>query len=263
MTRKFAKNFFVQDGRPLNPKHVDYLESPLFVREAISTLSNIKPTKREILHGHYLGLKGHLNTVFSKRFLVASSSWTLASLVISAFFATVLFKVPLFINKNEAPDKYSLFASKPLTLDSMKQKLIYRDSRAVRIDSVFKHFNCPLTGLGHAFVEEADINGIPYWISAAIAFQESSCGKNTPVIDGTKTKNAWGWATYGDSVYDFSSYEQGIQVVSKYLNKRFYSRGITDLCEIMKVYTPPSKGSWCEGVEYFGNFIQDYKSPQS
>lgn len=261
MPRKLAKNFFVRDGEPLNPKHIDFLEAPAYAREAISTLANIKPGKREQVYEHFLTLKNLTRAVFTKNFLSSKSPLIGLSLLISLFIATFLFKTPLYISKTGNPDKYYLFSSIPLTLDTVDQQIDYRDSRAERINSVMEYFNCPMSGLGKDFVEKADEYEIPYWITAAIAFQESSCGKNVPTIDGATTNNAWGWATYGSSKHQFDSFSEGIDTVSQYLSSQFYSRGITDTCEIMKTYTPPSNGSWCEGVDYFGQFIQGYKTP--
>jgi len=259
--RKLSKNFFKQKGRFLNPQGEIAAYNTSIPREAISTLSNVKPAGKELLLQRVFYAQEKLKIVTSRQFVFAHSKWAGATLAVTIILATFLFRIPLYKYNPSVPDKYSLFSSIPLTLDSVSQELDYSDSRSIRIDRVFKVFNCPMQGLGETFVKEADENNIPYWVVAAIAFQESSCGKNTPVIDGVKTKNAWGWATYGENVYEFDNYEQGIQIVSKYMSKKFYSRGVTDLCEIMRTYTPPSNGSWCKGVQYFGDFIQNYKSP--
>lgn len=158
--------------------------------------------------------------------------------------------------------KYSLYASRPLVLGAMTSATGIGDPRAAKIDMVYEHYNCPMAGLGEIFVREADKNDIPYWVVAAIAFQESSCGKMTPEPDGIESYNAWGWAVYGDQVKMFNSWEHGIEVVSKYMNDRFFSQGVTDLCEIMRTYTPPSKGSWCNGVDFFGTAIDGYQTPE-
>ena len=263
MPRKLSRNFFKQNGRVLNPQGTDTPANTGLPREAISTLSNLKPTTKELIFGYYTGAKEKLRIITTRRFIFSNTKWVGAAITLTIVFGTFVFRIPIYKHRVSVPDKYSLFSSQPLTLDSISQKLTYSDSRAVRIDSVFKAFNCPMHGLGEVMVREADANDIPYWVAAAIAFQESSCGKNTPEIDGVKTKNAWGWATYGENVYEFDNYEQGIQIVSKYLSKKFYSRGVNDLCEIMRTYTPPSNGSWCKGVEYFGDLIQSYKSPQN
>ena len=163
--------------------------------------------------------------------------------------------------KPEISDKCVIFSSKPLTFEQSTYHLYTKDSRAQKINGVFKYFKCPLEGMGEKFVEEADSNNIPWYIVAGIAFKESSCGKNTPKVEGAESYNAWGWAVYGTTTKTFDNWARGIETVSKYLGTRFYSQGITDECEIMKVYTPPSNGSWCEDVKYFGNLIQEFSTP--
>jgi hypothetical protein len=66
---------------------------------------------------------------------------------------------------------------------------------------------------------------------------------------------------WGDNIKFFDGWENGIETVSKYLADTFYARGITDPCDIMKTYTPPSEGSWCNGVNYFKEVITKYESP--
>ena len=184
------------------------------------------------------------------------------------YFVIFIILVGFFINNTTLnapvtrikPDKYNIFAAQPLEIETTTTFLYGMDSRAKKIDGVFKAYNCPMAGTGEYIVEQADKNGIPYWIVASIAFQESICGKYTPEKGGVESYNAWGWAKYGDSTKFFKSYEHGIKVVSEYLGNRFFKRGITDTCDIMKVYTPPSNGSWCRGVNYFAEKIQNYGS---
>jgi hypothetical protein len=157
--------------------------------------------------------------------------------------------------------KYSIFASTPLRLGSTTYEIYSKDARSQKINFVFKEYNCPLEGMGEAFVYEADKHSIPWWLVAAISFQESSCGKMTPEPGGVESYNAWGWAVYGDNVQTFDNWARGIETVSQYMANNFFAKNITDPCEIMKTYTPPSKGSWCEGVKYFGDIIQNYTTP--
>lgn len=244
-------------------KRLDLVETiALTPTESISSLSSIKPKPSVALFRKalitYYSLISRLHHIPFK----AQLKFMGATTALSCFVGIFILQIPVYKQNYHSPERYAVFSSKPFTLESMGQNLDYKDSRAVKIDSVFKHFKCPLEGYGQVFVEEADTNNIPYWVVAAISFQESSCGKNTPVTNGKKTTNAWGWATYGDQVYDFDSFEHGIKIVSKYMGKKFYSQGITDLCEIMRVYTPPSQGSWCAGVGYFGEYIQNYQTPQ-
>ena len=179
---------------------------------------------------------------------------------------TTLFVVAFIISNITTPakiptNKYSIFSSKPLVLGISTEEIFGNDSRAAVIDKVFAAYNCPLTGLGEKFIEEADKNDIPYWLVPAVAFQESGCGKITPKRDGVESYNAWGWGVWGDNVILFDNWEQGIETVSAYMHDRFFSKGVTEPCDIMRVYTPPSSGSWCLGVNYFKDVIIHYKSP--
>jgi hypothetical protein len=133
------------------------------------------------------------------------------------------------------------------------------DSRAATIDKVFAKYNCPLEGYGETFVKYADEYDIPFWLVASIAFQETSCGKNQPITaEGKLSNNFWGYGVWGKYVKAFDTVEDGIKAVSKYMSVNFYSQGVTNLCEIMKTYTPPSNGSWCRGVKYFGDEMLNY-----
>ncbi len=135
------------------------------------------------------------------------------------------------------------------------------DARVLRIERVLEKFNCPLAGNGSFLVQKADDYQIPYWLVVSVAFQESGCGKKTPKVSGVKESyNAWGYGVWGQNIKTFDSWEAGISAVSKYFGINFFAKGTTDPCEIMKVYTPPSKGSWCEGVKYFGELIENFES---
>ena len=180
---------------------------------------------------------------------------TIAAVLVLALLITTVTTLPKVPSQ-----KYPLFSSKPLVLGISTEKIFGKDSRAAILNEVFSDYGCPLTGTGEAFVTEADRYNIPYWLVAAVSFQESSCGKKIPSVDGVKSYNAWGWGVWGDNVNSFSSWNDGIHVVSKYFGEKFYSKGTTDLCTIMKTYTPPSKGSWCEGVGYFRDVIVHYES---
>ena len=185
----------------------------------------------------------------------------------STFIVLLITLFTLFLSftniKPHVTDKYSIFSAKPLVLGASTFSLDSVDARSAMLDNVFEKFNCPLLGMGRVFVEEADKNNIPFWLTASVAFQESSCGKNTPTKDGVESYNAWGWGVYGENVRMFDNWEQGISTVTEYLNNRFYKQGIIEPCEIMKIYTPASDGSWCSGVEFFGDIIANYKTPEN
>lgn len=184
--------------------------------------------------------------------------------IISSFATFILFAITFLVIPHKSlpktPQGYSIYAATPLDIGSSNYNVYAKDARAQKINEVFKYYNCPLEGLGEVFVYEADKNNIPWWIVAAISFQESSCGKMTPEPNSVESYNAWGWGVYGENVVMFDNWVRGIETVSKYLSNKFFSKGITEPCEIMKVYTPPSKGSWCKGVSHFGEEIVNFKS---
>ena len=181
------------------------------------------------------------------------------------FLVAIIVGIIDYQTKNQTPtrlniNKYNIYTAEPLVLGSSSVSLHGMDSRAKKIEGVFRAYNCPMAGTGQYIVDQADKNGIPYWLVPSIAFQESLCGKITPEKDGVESYNAWGWAIYGSSSKYFNNYEHGIKVLSEYLSKRFFKQGITDTCDIMRIYTPPSNGSWCKGVNYFGEKIQNFGS---
>jgi len=178
--------------------------------------------------------------------------------------AFILLAVTLVIyptnSKVSINNRYTIYASKPLSLHESEFEIAITDARAQKIDNIFRDYKCPLEGLGETFVREADKNNIPWYIVAAISFQESGCGKKIPYVDNEPSYNAWGYAVYGDNVHMFDNWVQGIETMSRYLSKRFYAQGVTETSQIMETYTPPSMGSWYKGVDYFSNLIQNYSS---
>lgn len=203
----------------------------------------------------------NISEITQKFNFLSLAKWGTAVVTLSIIFAAFAFQIPITTLQQPAPSRYSIFSSTPLTIDNIDTKITHIDSKAERIDSVFRKYKCPLAGFGQVFVDEAEKNEIPYWLLPAISFQESGCGKLTPKIGGIETFNLFGWAVWGNNTHSFDSYEHAIQTVSKYMYTKFYSKNITELCEIMKVYTPPSAGSWCRGVGYFAEEIESYITP--
>ena len=182
------------------------------------------------------------------------------SLVLTAFTGASFFLLDSF-NTNAHSEVLGLYVAKSPVVSQSSFEAQSKDSRVIKIEKVFEKFKCPLAGTEEHIVKTADEYGVPYWLVPAVAFQESSCGKRTPDISGVEeTFNAWGFGVWGGRVKAFESWEAGILAVTKYFGNNFFSKGIADLCEIMKIYTPPSNGSWCEGIKYFGDMIENFES---
>jgi hypothetical protein len=273
------KNYFIRNGKVIkrfnhqsslqeefHPYNKEYVNN-IFFPQAQEKVGVVKSTYYFAANvGNYInkineGFENSVKEMFSKKFRRKyAKAWISASVTVFPLIATVYMMLP---PKLRVPsiNRYFAYTAKPLRMDETSSDVYIRDSRSQRINEIFKYYKCPLEGMGEVFVHEADKNNIPWWLVASIAFQESTCGKFTPKVQGQETYNAWGWAVYGDNVQGFDNWARGVETVSKYMSTRFFSKGITDTCDIMKVYTPPSNGSWCKGVDYFGDIIQNYKSP--
>ena len=252
MSAQTKKTFFKKNGKILKN-----IQNNKVFKEKLCSLANEFTSPKIAIAGKF---DKYLNFFKGSNTRIILSSVSLALLLVLT--------VPIlisFFNAQKLPktnNKYTIYSSKPLTLDKSTQDIGYKDSRAQKINEVFKAFNCPLEGMGDVFVTEADKNDIPWWLVAAVAFQESGCGKKTPKVNGEESYNAWGWGVYGNNTHSFDNWARGIETVSDYFSQKFYSKGVTDLCDIMKIYTPPSNGSWCFGVGEFAQMIQNYQSPQ-
>jgi hypothetical protein len=234
-----------------NGKKLKFTRPTLTHKEKVMALSDFVPHEERL---SFTKMCIHAIGFDNKRVFY---SW--AAITASTFLIINLIVLSASIGQ-KATNKYNIFSSKPLVLEETNYTILSDDSRAKKIDGVFRKFKCPLEGLGNTFIEAADDNDIPWYLAASVAFQESSCGKNTPKINGAETYNAWGWGVYGTRVHAFDNWAEGINTVSEYFSTNFISKGVTDTCVIMKTYTPPSDGSWCYGVNHFATIFQNYQS---
>jgi len=263
MQKVTKQNFFTRNGKRLRKYINETINVMALPTEKIPTISIAEQPKRNVKEKLLLKVNSATKIITTVKNIKPASvkkTWIAGSYAFFALIAVVTVLYPMKIAQKMS-NKYSIYSSKPLILGSAEYQVYSRDARAQKINMIFREYKCPLEGLGEVFVYEADKNNIPWWLVAAISFQESSCGKKTPEPDGFESYNAWGWGVYGENVQGFDNWVRGVETVSHYLNERFFSKGIVEPCDIMKVYTPPSKGSWCEGVKHFGGQIQNYSTP--
>lgn len=272
MNKSNSGKCFYKNGKKILKKKTNGLSVNNCI-ESISSLTEVKNNfsiakDNESQRNFFSKLKNgpkskiHLKDVKTNIRAGITGVWASASIVAIFAFLTSFMITPQKAKPSDTK-RYAIYSSKPLTLQSSTTSIYSKDSRAQKINEVYKMYNCPLEGLGDVMVYEADKNDIPWWLVAAVSFQESSCGKKTPKTAGAESYNAWGWGVYGGMVFSFDNWVRGIETVSKYFSDKFYSKGINDTCEIMKTYTPPSNGSWCEGVNHFAEVIQNYETPQN
>lgn len=142
-------------------------------------------------------------------------------------------------------DQFTL-SGKP-TVSQYEAEIVASDGRSKLVDNFFARYNSPMVGLGQDIVEAADRHQIPFGILPAIAQCEGNLGKKMPA----GSFNPYGFGIYGDLVTKFSSWQEGIEIVSRTLRREYFDVGLDTPETIMRKYTPPSTGSWAFCVTKF------------
>jgi hypothetical protein len=196
-----------------------------------------------------------------RKFIVVSAFIISTPLVLLLLFISLSYgvsgnkKVLTFLSSSSA---YRLFKSIPSfgTDQVVIETKAGKDARAALVRKFFKGYNSPLEKLSDYIVLQADTYDIDYRLIPAISMQESTGCKFIP----DDSYNCWGYGIYGDKVLRFSSFEEGIERVSRGLRKDYYDHGLDTPAQIMAKYTPPSislGGPWAQGVYYFFNEIEN------
>lgn len=140
-----------------------------------------------------------------------------------------------------------VFASLPDTFPTISGQVNAGDARIEIIRQYLASYNSPLEPLAPLIVATADEYGLDYRLITAIAQQESNLCKIIP----PGGYNCWGWGIHSKGILGFSSFEEGIETVSKGLKEEYLDKGYKTIEEIMAKYTPLSSGSWAYGVNKF------------
>ncbi len=126
----------------------------------------------------------------------------------------------------------------PLFEQSLDNKQAELDEKAKKIDAYFAQYNLPLAGYGKKLVLEAEKNGLPYNLVAAIGKRESTGGKF-----GCK-RVTYSWFGWGSCKINFDSVDQSIEIISKNLGGNNPKTAVhykdKDVDGILKAYNPPS-----------------------
>lgn len=121
------------------------------------------------------------------------------------------------------------------------------DARAANLKAFLRKYNSELYNYADKIIHEADKYQFDYRLLPAIAMQESNLCRVIP----ENSYNCWGWGIYGTTVTRFDSYDDAIETVSKGIKEHYIDEGLVTASAIMKKYTPPSQGSWQNGVNTF------------
>lgn len=194
--------------------------------------------------------------------------WKNVSLVVVFFtIAPITLAVSLFslfslkTNSIKAPPSVSpytlqsgvrVYASLPTKLPSVGGQIGSADARPEIVRQYLESYNSPLTPLSDLIVSTADKYSLDYRLITAIAQKESSLCKLIP----PGSFNCWGWGIHSEGTLGFSSFEEGIEIVSKGLRENYLDKGYSSIEDIMGKYTPLSNGSWATGVNDFMTEMQ-------
>lgn len=145
-----------------------------------------------------------------------------------------------------------VYASLPTKTASVSDEVGMADARGEIVKQYLQSYNSPLTPYSDYIVQEADLYSLDFRLTTAIAQQESNLCKAIP----PDSFNCWGWGIHSKGTLGFSSFEQGIDEVSKGLRQEYLDKGYNSVEDIMSKYTPLSNGSWAVGVNTFMSDMQ-------
>ncbi len=134
------------------------------------------------------------------------------------------------------------------------------DYRADILRGYLNQYNSPLADNAEDFVKYADMYDLDWRFVAAISGVESTFGHQIPA----NSYNGWGWGVYGGNVTRFTSWEDGIETISKGLRENYMDKwGATNVYEIGSIYA--ASPTWAQRVEGFMYQIQVYslKNPRN
>ncbi|MEX0616749.1 MAG: hypothetical protein WD231_02990 [Candidatus Woykebacteria bacterium] len=98
------------------------------------------------------------------------------------------------------------------------------DARVALVERFLRKNGSPMLGSEKIFIEAADKYDLDWRLLPAIAFQESTLGKNTPF----GSYNAFGWGVTDGGIVgaSFQSWDQAIKTVAKGLREGYLDKGL-------------------------------------
>ncbi len=150
-------------------------------------------------------------------------------------------------------DNEPVFAALPSFDQQTKTSIKIDDARPEIVRQYLAKYNSPLEPLAQLIVDLSDQHDFDYRWMVAIAQQESNLCKRIP----PDSHNCWGWGIYGDKVTRFDSFEEALRRIAPQFVTIFLKGDHTrEPMEVMKTYTPPSTGSWANGVSTFFRHLE-------
>ncbi len=156
---------------------------------------------------------------------------------------------------NRSAEYSSVFAALPPKSADIVTSVKTADARPEILRQYLHQFGSTLEPYSELIVELSDQYNFDYRWMVAIAQQESSLCKFIP----DNSNNCWGWGIYPEpdnpsvlKVTRFDSLEDALRKIAPQF-KTIFLKGAhsKDPFKVMQTYTPPSDGSWAEGVSQF------------
>jgi hypothetical protein len=128
------------------------------------------------------------------------------------------------------------------------------DNRTYIVRTFLQAYDSPMSEAADSFVLFADKYSLDWKLVLAIAGTESTFGKHIPA----GSYNAWGWGVFTGKQYGigFSSWENGIEEVSRGLKENYIDKGAVTLDQIGDIYAASS--AWASHVRFFIDKIETF-----
>ena len=145
-----------------------------------------------------------------------------------------------------------VYASLPAIFPMVSEQITSADARAEILRQYMEEHGSPLAPYAQFIVQVADRYSLDFRLITAISRQESNMCRVIP----PGSYNCWGWGITGEDSLGFTSFQDGIERVSKGLRENYLNKGYATVDDIMNKYTPLSNGSWAQGVNAFMTEMQ-------
>lgn len=167
------------------------------------------------------------------------------------YFIILLFFLTLYYPKKTFAREISS-ASSAVLANAISHKIY--DGRITILRKFLEEYNSPLAPFAEKFVKDADTYNLDWRLVAAISGVESTFGNFTP----GNSHNAWGWGIYGENVTSFSSWEEGIQTISKDLREEYINKwNARNVNEIGRIYA--ASPTWAYHVKWYMEKIRNFE----
>lgn len=145
-----------------------------------------------------------------------------------------------------------VYASLPSVFPLISEQITSADARPEILRQYMEEHASPLTPFATLIVQTADKYSLDFRLITAISRQESNICRVIP----PESYNCWGWGIHSKGSLGFTSFQEGIEEVSKGLRSEYLNKGYSTIEEIMSKYTPQSNGSWALGVNTYMSEMQ-------